>query len=202
MKKAALTLAGKPQLLDKIQTSGKQFQPTDKGATETTNWVKNWFTSRNRDRPFFLFINYIEPHAEYRPFREYAEIFLPNNVSYEEAMAIKQDPRAYDANQYDLTNPELKLLRALYRAEIASIDEQLGRLMDLLLNTDEQEETLFVVLGDHGENIGEHGLFGHQYSMYDTVLHVPLIIYGGEFAGGPTNDQLVQPLDLVPTLLE
>lgn len=175
-------------------------QSTDNGGTHTTDWIKRWISDRNTQNPFFLFVNYIEPHAEYRPSRKYAERFLPEDATYEEAMAVRQDPRGYDVGQYDLSDRELALLRALYRAEIASVDAYLGRLTDSLLAN--ERETILVVMGDHGENIGDHGLFGHQYSTHDTVLHVPLIVHGGAFAGGKSNTQLVQPLDLPPTLLD
>ena len=58
-----------------------------------------------------------------------------------------------------------------------------------------------VLDGDHGENIGDHGLMDHQYSLHDTLLHVPLVIHGGSFTGG-TVDDLVQLTDLAPTLLD
>lgn len=173
----------------------------DDGAARTTDWIETWLGDREGHRPFFLFANYIEPHAEYRPPREYAEPFLPDGADYEDAMAVRQDPRAFDAGQYDLTDHERALLRALYRGEIAYLDHHLDRLTDALA-AETEDETVLVVVGDHGENIGEHGLFGHQYNVYDTLLHVPLVVHGGAFAGGSTTDRLVGTLDLAPTLLD
>jgi len=58
-------------------------------------------------------------------------------------------------------------------------------------------------VSDHGENIGEHGFLGHQYSLYDTVLQVPLVVHGGEFSSTHVRtDRLVQTADLAPTLLD
>ncbi|XVH32619.1 sulfatase [Haloferacaceae archaeon DSL9] len=176
---------------------------TDDGAKRSTKWVSNWLDDRSRERPFFLYLNYIEPHLEYRPPRAVAEPFLPDGWSYEEAMAIEQDPRGYDVGAFELDDEEFAALRGLYRGELAYLDERIGALRDALVDAGEWENTIFVVASDHGENIGEHGFLGHQYNLYDTLLHVPLVIHGGPFTGGSDrSDDLVQLLDLPPTLLD
>ncbi|MFC4247325.1 sulfatase [Natribaculum luteum] len=174
----------------------------DDGADRTTTWIADWLQNRERDRPFFLFCNYIEPHVEYDPPQAHAERFLPPDASYEEATAIRQDPRAYDVGDYELGEREFRLLRALYRGELAYVDEQLGRLRDALESAGEWEDTLLVVCGDHGENVGEHGFFGHQYNLYETLLHVPLVVRGGPFTDGGRRSELVSLLDLPDTLLD
>ncbi len=179
------------------------LQPAgDDGADRSTDWVADWLADRDDDRPFFLFCNFIEPHVRYDPPREYAERFLPDGASYEEATAIRQDPRAYDCEEYAISDHEFALLRGLYRAELAYVDQQLGQLRAGLEAAGEWEDTLLVVCGDHGEHIGEHGFFGHQYNLYDTLLHVPLVCHGGAFTDGGRRDDFVQLLDLPATLLE
>ncbi|AGB38029.1 sulfatase [Natronococcus occultus] len=179
------------------------FQPAgDDGAARSVDWIGDWLGDRDDDDPFFLFCNLIEPHVEYDPPREYAEQFLPEDASYEEATAIRQDPRAYDCEDYELTEREFSLLRGLYRAELAYTDDQLARLREALEAAGEWEETLFVVCGDHGEQVGEHGFFGHQYNLYDHLINVPLVFHGGPFTGGGHRRELVQLLDLPATLLD
>ncbi|WP_436345858.1 sulfatase family protein [Natronorubrum sp. FCH18a] len=178
------------------------LQPAgDDGSDRSTTWIGNWLEERDDD-PFFLFCNFIEPHVEYDPPKAYAEEFLPADASYEEAAAIRQDPRAFDCEDYELTDRDFALLRGLYRAELAYVDDQLGELRTALEDAGEWEDTLFVVCGDHGEHIGEHGFFGHQYNLYDTLINVPLVFYGGPFTDGGRRDDLVQLLDLPATLLE
>ncbi|NGM70198.1 sulfatase-like hydrolase/transferase [Natronolimnobius sp. AArcel1] len=179
------------------------FQPAgDDGSDRATSWIDNWLQTRADERPFFLFCNFIEPHVEYDPPREYAEEFLPQDASYEEATAIRQDPRAYDCRDYDLSEAEFNMLRGLYRAELAYVDDQLAALRSALEEAGEWEDTLFIVCGDHGEHIGEHGFFGHQYNLYDTLTNVPLVLHGGPFTGGGRSRDLVQLLDLPTTLLD
>ncbi|RQG91074.1 sulfatase [Natrarchaeobius chitinivorans] len=179
------------------------LQPSgDDGADRSTTWIGNWLDDRESDRPFFLFCNFIEPHVEYDPPREYAERFLPDGASYEDATAIRQDPRAFDCEDYEITEREFAMLRGLYRAELAYVDDQVAKLRRALEENGIWDDTLFVVCGDHGEHIGEHGFFGHQYNLYDTLIHVPLVFHGGPFIGGERRSDLVQLLDLPATLLE
>jgi arylsulfatase A-like enzyme len=174
----------------------------DDGAKQTNEWLESWLNDRNDDLPFFLFVNYLEPHLEYRPPENFTEQFLPAGVSYGEVMKIPQDAWQYIAGKIDYSERDFEILRRLYRAEIAYLDRRIGELVDHLKAHDEWEDTIFVVTGDHGENIGDHDLMDHQYCLYDTLLHVPLIIHGGSFTGGETIDDLVQLTDLAPTLLD
>ncbi len=175
---------------------------TDDGAHRTNEWIGKWLVDRELDNPFFLFINYLEPHLEYRPSKEFAEQFLPDGVTYDEAMAVPQDAWAYIAGKSEMDGQDFEILRGLYRAELAYLDRRIGEHRTLLEDAGEWEDTVFVVTGDHGENIGDHGLMDHQYCLYDTLLHVPLVIHGGAFTDGGKNDRLVQLTDLAPTLLD
>jgi arylsulfatase A-like enzyme len=175
--------------------------PTDDGAERTVERVRSWLDDRDGDRPFFAFCNFIEPHLEYRPPESIAESTLPDGWSYDEAMTLRQDPRAFDADQFDHDDEAWEVLRALYRAEMTYLDSQLERLVDVLRAADEWEDTVTIVVGDHGENVGEHGLLGHQYSLYDTVVRVPFVCHGGPFADDvPDTDEPVQPVDVAPTV--
>jgi len=117
-------------------------------------------------------------------------------------MAVPQDAWGYVAGTVEMTDRDFEILRALYRAEIAYLDRRIGELRDMLEAHGEWENTVFVVTGDHGENVGDHGLMDHQYCLYDTLLHVPLVIHGGSFVGGETVDDPVSLTDLAPTLLD
>jgi len=173
----------------------------DDGAARTNEWIEDWLTTRDDSRPFFLFVNYLEPHLEYRPPKAHAEEHLPEGVSYEEAMEIPQNAWGYIADTVELTNEDFEILQALYRAEITHLQKKIEEVIDLLKAEGEWDDTLFIVTSDHGENIGEHGLMDHQYALYDTLLHVPLYIHGGPFEDDEINDS-VQLLDLPPTILD
>lgn len=173
----------------------------DDGASHTTRRIERWLQDRETTRPFFLFANFLEPHLPYEPPPDHARTHLPPDVSYSDAMNIRQDPRAHDVGKYSLSSADASALQGLYRGSLATVDEYLGRLRGALVAADVWDETLLVVAGDHGENIGDHGFLGHQYNVYDTLLHVPLVIHGGPFTDGGTVDRPVSLADVAPTIL-
>ena len=175
---------------------------TDDGARRTTEWISRWLTDRDDDRPFFLLTNYLEPHLEYRPPKRLAEQYLPDSYTYEDAMEIPQEPWEYLAGHVTLEEGELEALRGLYRAELAYLDEQLANLKQSLVDAGEWEDTVLVVTADHGENVGDHGLMDHQYCLYETLVHVPLVLHGGPFTDGDDLTELVSLVDIAPTLLD
>lgn len=175
----------------------------DDGAQRTncilSDRISEWGDNSN---PFFLFVNYLEPHLEYNPPDEYAERFLPNNVSVQEARAVNQDAWAYITGETTMNEWEFEVLRSLYQAELAYLDKRIGELLDYFENAGLLDETVFLITGDHGENIGDHGLMDHQYSLYETLLDVPLVITGPGFDKGRRVDKPAQLLDLFPTILD
>jgi arylsulfatase A-like enzyme len=174
----------------------------DTRGEKTTNWIKDWIANRDNSRPFFFFTNYIDAHLPYAPPREFVEDELPPGYSYERALDIPQDPRRYDVGETSISDEQFEVLRALYRGEIAYLDANIEAIVTQLRAHGEWENTVLVITSDHGENIGDHGFLGHQYNIYDTLLHVPLIITGGAFSRGESTDRLVQLSDLPPTILD
>jgi choline-sulfatase len=88
-----------------------------------------------------------------------------------------------------------------YDGEIATADLQVGRLLGHLADSGRLDRTLVVVLGDHGESLGEHGEEQHGFFVYDADIHIPLIIAG---PGVPVRvvDDSVRIVDVMPTILE
>jgi arylsulfatase A-like enzyme len=150
------------------------------------------------DRPLFLFVNFLDAHMPYRPPGRHRECF---GVSRRDAVRVRQEPTKYMVGCLDLTDRDLDVLGSLYHAEISRLDEIMARFLprlEVLLGPD----AMVVVTSDHGENVGEHGLLDHQFSLHDTVLRVPLLVrYPGGEAAGERRDELVQWQDLFATTL-
>lgn len=93
--------------------------------------------------------------------------------------------------------------REAYADEIAFMDAQIGRLMDELRRLRIAEKTLVVLVGDHGEGLGDHGESEHGYFVHDTDMHVPLIVHcPGVVAAGRVVDADVRTIDVAPTVLD
>lgn len=175
----------------------------DDGAWLTTQRATRWITQRDSDSPFFLFLNYLEPHLEYDPPAGYAEKFLPKDTDPTAVDDINQDQWRYIAGQEEMTARDFESLTALYEAELNYLDLHIGRLYRALSEAEILDDTVVVIVSDHGENIGEHGMMDHQYCLYETLLHVPLVVrYPDEFPAGSDVEEIVETRDLYPTLLD
>ncbi len=89
-----------------------------------------------------------------------------------------------------------------YAGEIVYTDVQIGRVLDWLKAKKIEDQTLVVLMGDHGESLGEHGEYTHGIFLYDSTVHVPLIIAGPGLPKGVKVDQQVRSIDILPTVLD
>jgi len=89
----------------------------------------------------------------------------------------------------------------LYDGEIAYTDVQLGRLLKAFQLLGLDDKTLFAVLGDHGEGLGEHGESGHGIFLYDATARIPFILAGAGVPAGQVVQSQVRSIDLMPTIL-
>lgn len=174
----------------------------DTGAKHLTNAATTWLTDRSSDAPFFLFCNYMEPHIRYDPPTKFLVEELSDDADEATARAVNQDQWAYLAGDVGMSDQDFAILRSLYRAEIRYLDTQIVRLYKTLVDEGLLDDTAIVLVGDHGENIGDHGLMDHQYCLYETLLHVPLVIrYPDAFDPG-TTDALVETRALYETVAD
>jgi arylsulfatase A-like enzyme len=127
--------------------------------------------------PFFLFVNFVETHDPYRPPRNYIRRFLPDDVSLGEVTdALDYSSVRATLGLDDITDRQREILVALYDAELAYLDDQIREFHQYLETEGLAEDTVFVVVSDHGDFFGEHGLWGHQGRVYTQACHVPLVI--------------------------
>jgi choline-sulfatase len=108
----------------------------------------------------------------------------------------------YDPHRpYDAPEPYRSKYDDPYIGEIAFADAQIGRLMDDLARRKLLDRTIVVVAGDHGESLGEHGERDHGIFVYESVLHVPLIVRAPSLPPGRVDD-VVRLVDVMPTVLD
>jgi len=161
------------------------------------------------NRPFFLFINYYDPHHNYTPPWPYSTRFDDEGQGIGagriEAWVKKvQETEDWVNGTMDFEKTgtgEITQIMALYDGEIAYVDEQVGRLVERLKREGEYANTVFLIFGDHGEEFLEHGGLMHWRSLYREVVHVPLIMAGPGIPRGIRDDQPVSLVDVLPTLL-
>ena len=157
----------------------------------------------NAQEPFFGYVIYWDTHLPYYAHGAHGTRWLPTGVDLEHALRVDRDHLAYHTDQLSMTEADFEILRACYDGALASIDEEIGYLVDRLLKRGILDRTLLIVTSDHGENIGDHRLMSHAYSLHDTLIHVPLIIrYPTGFPKGERVTSHVQLTDVFPTILD
>jgi arylsulfatase A-like enzyme len=155
------------------------------------------------DRPFFLFVNYVEAHGPYAPPEPHRSSFLKRGTS---ASLVRSALRRSAAGHYldpsSISAAEFAVLNDLYDGEIARVDALVGALIDSLERAGRLDDTVVFITSDHGENIGDHGHFRHVFSLYDSTVRIPLIalLPGGRRAG-EVRSEPVTLVDLFATVL-
>ena len=134
--------------------------------------------------PFFLYLHYMDTHD---PFMDPD---APNG--------------GYARANMDAPDPSLdKALEKAYVLEIQHMDRYLGELFEGLKRLGVYENTLIVVTGDHGEEFYDHGGWWHGQTLYDELVHIPLLVkLPGNHLGGTRNSDLARHIDLAPTMLQ
>lgn len=185
------------------------------------------------DTPFFGFINAKTAHQPFNPPRPYKKRFsngferprwefqerLLDSLGRETQRVPDQDMEKLRrvshsggdgvlAGEVELSDKEWHIIESWYDGAIRYLDDLIGELLDFLRERGIYEETMIVVTSDHGDNFGDHdGMTSHIFCLYDTLLHVPLVIKPPTAGNGarPSNRLVgnqVSLIDLHPTFLE
>ncbi|WP_226479848.1 sulfatase [Natrinema amylolyticum] len=151
-----------------------------------------WLDGRDDDRPFFLWLHYMDVHGPYQA--KSGNAYL-NKYQGEHLWrkALKRPD--------EVTESEHEQLKKLYRIEVEYTDQCLGDLFNALRARSLFEETLTVVTADHGEQFYEHGRYSHPHQLYDELTHVPLILRDPGRRSTPC-DRVTELVDVAPTLVE
>jgi arylsulfatase A-like enzyme len=157
-------------------------------------------------RPLFLYLQVMNVHGPYRAPSEYRERFLEEpHQTFEFQGPLWTDilRRSKLERRQDVTKEHLRDLRARYDGAIAYTDRSLSQFFAELRKQGVFDNALLVITSDHGEELFDHGGFGHGYTLHEEVLHVPLLIRPplGEDGGRRIHD-VVGLVDLPATLLD
>jgi arylsulfatase A-like enzyme len=156
-----------------------------------------WLEGRDADRPFFLFLNLMDAHHPYAV--RATNPFLPEGVELEQARRVDQSgSRICESIP---SEEELRILRGLYLGDVAVADARVEAALRLARRASGAGRLLTVVTSDHGEHLGEHRLLGHQWSVRNVLLHVPLVVHGLPGVAPARIERPVDTLDLVPSIL-
>lgn len=151
------------------------------------------------DRPFFLFVNFMDPHHPYSPPNPWADSFASANPN----SSLENYPDGIRKGLTELSDFQWSHVISRYDGEVAYVDSELGDFFSQLKTQGHYSDSIILVTSDHGEFLGEHGLIDHQIGLYQPVTRVPLIFKPAHGTAAPVaSGRVVQTVDILPTILD
>jgi arylsulfatase A-like enzyme len=155
------------------------------------------------ERPFLLWLHYVNPHAPYEPPAAFDEAFLDAEAARGRVLAPVAGFHGGVPRQWAREGRRLGWYVAQYDGEIAAVDAEVGRVIQALDASSVRHRTLVLLSSDHGESLGEHDYyFDHGENLFDPSMRVPLLLAGPGVEAGRRSPVLATTLDFVPTLLD
>lgn len=146
----------------------------------------------------FLFLNFMDAHLPYRPPQKYWQMF-DGGEAYPSDVCMSS--HEFNSGIQDISPEEWKSIVGLYDASIRYLDDELQEFFDWLKRERLWNKCNIIITSDHGEMLGEYGLMGHEFGLYEHLINVPLMIKSDEISGGVTGE-LVELRELFHTILD
>jgi choline-sulfatase len=187
------------------ETWEEKTLPTEMDRTRAiTEAGVRFLKSARPERPFLLWLHYVNPHTPYTPPPPYDTAFLDARATSGPKLPVVANLHGGIPHRWAVPGRDrLGYYVAQYDGEVAAVDEQVGELVDALSSSVVKDRTIVVLTSDHGESLGEHDYyFDHGENLFDPSLRVPLVVV---VPGAPKRQRsraLASTLDLVPTILD
>jgi len=180
----------------------------DSGSLFTVKLVQKWLNNKwDKSKPFAMFVNCVEPHLRVWAPQPFRSQFLGEGITDEKAREINQDVFAERMGFVNkpgghMTSEDWEILKMLYDGETACLDNRIGLLFNYLREKGILDKTLLIITSDHGDLLNRSGMMGHHLSLFDDLIHTPLIMhYPGVVPKNKYIKHLVQNCDLFPSLI-
>lgn len=184
---------------DSMEEEVSELMPYIKGDVINSK-VTSWLTSHQRDnRPFFLWLHYMDIHEPYVPEREYIDLVDSSiSLTRDEMFRLFSEVLL----KRDVSDKgTVKLLRKLYDAHVREADDYVKEFFTTLEKLNLLRDTAVIITSDHGDEFGEHGGLSHDDKMYSELIDMPLLIYDPAKEGGEICNKLVSNIDIPPTIV-
>ena len=184
---------------------GVEMQQPYRMVDDAVEWIRE-----NHDQPFLMWLSFSEPHCPYQVCEPYYSMFspdkIPANLTDSSALAAKGWRYEQLNEMMGTARPHyerrLQELRGLYMGMVRLIDDQVARFIDSLQQMEVYQNTVFVVLADHGDYVGEYGLMNKGAGMPDVLCRIPMVWFGKGIAPSGLRPDHVSIADLFPTFCE
>ena len=172
-----------------------------------SNGAKEYLNQADTDKPWACFVSVIEPHDPFISTKKYYDMYenielrLPKSFNDE----LLDKPNIYRRGQKVFENmtkqDHIECIRNYY-AMVTEIDHEYGKIIDLLEEKGELENTIIIFTSDHGEALASHGIYAKNLAAFEEISRIPMIISGPGIKENKESDDLVSSMDLCPTILD
>lgn len=184
-----------------VYTDEKTFGSIENSSAHAIPWIE-----KNKDKKFFIFLHGYDDHGQFDVPENYTGRFMPQDYhgkykgTKDEQRTLREEGLAN--GKIDLSLDDVAFWRGWYDSKIRDADDRLARFLEEYDKLGIKNKTVIVVVSDHGTEFYEHNRFDHGFSLYDELVHVPLVfVVPGLSDTGIITDQ-VTTLDVAPTLID
>lgn len=186
-----------------------QIDFDDEVAFRSQRWLYDYARGDDK-RPFFLLVSFSHPHDPYNIPRDYWDRYPHDAIDLPVVPPIpleERDPHSrrlfenYGGDELDITEDHVRSARHAYYGAISYVDDQIGKLLQVLEETRQSENTMVIVTSDHGDMLGERGMW-YKMNFFEWASRVPLIFHAPARIAPARRTENVSLVDLFPTLLD
>jgi len=188
-------------LLQHMRNNYYREKEEDYIAAKSVKAAMEWLDENYKAEKWFLWLDMFDPHEPWDPPEEYVELYLKGYQGV-------RVPHPKYTTTAEFTAEEVEYMRAAYHGEVTLVDRWIGKLLDKVSEMGLLDDTTIIFTTDHGFYIGEHGAVGKlgwdapPWGLYEEVNRIPLLIRSPAASGPGSTDAIVQPPDLMPTILD
>ena len=192
---------GYEQGFDEYYYEKGKFGRLDQSIPKALQWLK-----KNKDRKFFLFLHGYDVHGQSTPPNDFDYRFVDKNYDRRySGSALEQEllrEEGLEKGELTLRDDDVRFWRAIYDEKIQRADAKFKRFVDEFEKLGLSNNTIFVLTSDHGTEFYEHRRFDHGFTLYQELIHVPLIIRLPNGKSEVGIDDRIGSIDIMPTILD
>ncbi len=176
----------------------------ERRAPLTAKAFKKWWDARNGSGgPWFAWIHLYDPHGPYTPYPEYKNMFVDDGLEPMDFLldSPRNKPKPPDWTKLPGKRQDRQYYISQYDAEIRMADDAVKKVVECIDKSGQKDSTLIVVSADHGEFLGEHGIWYAHNDTYSQTLFIPLVFSGPGVPSGTEVEEFAESIDVAPTLL-
>lgn len=160
------------------------------------------------EKPWLLYVGFVNPHPPYKAPPEWFDFYRDKPLSMPVQYTLDKRPmhpvlesiRRFNELQDEFDEKTVRKAIQTYYAKVSFLDEQIGNVLDTVENTGLSDDTRIIYVSDHGENLGNHGLW-YKQTMYEESAGIPLIVAGPDIPKGQRRKTISNIVDIFPTVL-